>query len=44
MDEKEEAAKVSSSVLGEEILEEISDGHGVEGVAVGDGGNPDGCW
>ena len=39
MDEKEEAAKVGSSVLGEDIHEEFrGDGVGVEGVAVGDGG------
>ena len=35
--EKEEADSVTSSVLGEEILEKLSgDGVGAEGVAVGD--------
>ena len=43
VDEKEEATKVGSSVWGEDIPEEFrGDGVGVEGVAVGDGGNPDG--
>ena len=41
-DEKEEAASVSSSVMGEDILDELNgDGVGVEGVDVADGWSPD---
>ena len=43
VNEKEEVASVGSSVMDEEIFEGLNgDGVGVEGVAVGDGGYPDG--